>query len=249
MSKLFSLICALFIISAITFAADSPSTTPAKTRVLIFTGGHGFDKEQFFKLFKENPEISYEAVEHPNAYDSLKADAAKRWDVLVLYDMQQEIPEEAKQNFLARLKDGKGLVVLHHALCSYQHWPEYAKIVGGQYFLDKTVLEGVEHPASTYKHDVDFKIHVADAAHPVTRGISDYETHDETYFGFGVNSDCRPLLTTDETTSTKVIAWAKTYAASRVVYIQSGHDHRGYENPNFQRLLRQAIQWTAPKNR
>jgi type 1 glutamine amidotransferase len=248
MPRLIQLFCSFLFLTAPILAADSQSAAARKTRVLVFTGGHGFEKEQFFKLFKENPDISYQAVEHPNAYASLKSEAAKNWDVLVLYDMQQDIPEAAKQDFLARLKDGKGLVVLHHALCSYQHWPEYAKIVGGQYFLDKTVLDGVEHPTSSYKHDVDFQVHVADTAHPVAQGITDYKTHDETYFGCGVNIDCHPLLTTDEPTSTKVIAWAKAYAASRVVYIQSGHDHRGYENPNFQRLLHQAIQWTAPKN-
>ena len=219
----------------------------AKVRVLIVTGGHGFEKEPFFKLFKDNPDITFQAVEHPHAYASLRPDAARQWDVLVLYDMQAPIPDEAKEDFVARLKEGKGLVVLHHALCSYQHWPEYAKIIGGQYYLDKTVVDGVERSASSYKHDMDFKVHVADTNHPVTRGLKDFETHDETYFGFGVGSDCHPLLTTDEPTSGKVIAWTKTYEAARVVYIQSGHDHSVYENPSFQRLLRQAMRWVAKR--
>jgi type 1 glutamine amidotransferase len=230
-------------------AADAAKAPPDKIRVLVVTGGHGFEKEPFFKLFKENSDVTFQAVEHPNAYASLKAEAARQWDVLVLYDMQATIPEEAKADFVARLKEGKGLVVLHHALCAYQHWPEYAKIIGGQYYLDKTVVDGVERPASSYKHDMDFKIHVADTNHPVTRGLKDFETHDETYFGFGVGGDCHPLLTTDEPTSGKVIAWSKTYEAARVVYIQSGHDHSGYENPNFQRLLKQAIRWTARRER
>jgi len=219
-----------------------------KIRVLVITGGHGFEKEPFFKLFKDNPDISFQAVEHPNAYSSLTAEAASKWDVLLLYDMQQNIPEDAKANFIARLKEGKGLVVLHHALCSYQHWPEYTKIAGGQYYLDKTVVDGVEHPASTYKHDVDFKVHVADTNHPVTRGLKDYETHDETYHDFGVGKDSHPLPATDEPTSSKVIAWSKTYEAARVVTIQSGHDHAGYENPNFQKILRQAIRWVAKRD-
>ena len=110
------------------------------------------------------------------------------------------------------------------------------------------VVDGVEKPRSAYKHDMHFKIHVADPDHPVTRGVKDFDMHDETYKWFDVASDCHPLLTTDEPESNKVIAWAKTYEAARVVYLQSGHDHFAYENPNYQRLLRQAISWVGQKD-
>jgi len=62
-----------------------------------------------------------------------------------------------------------------------------------------------------------------------------------------VSEQCHPLLTTDEPESNKVIAWAKTYKVARVVYIQSGHDHFAYENPNYQQIVRQAIRWTAKR--
>mgnify|MGYP000415292203 CR=1 FL=1 len=52
---------------------------------------------------------------------------------------------DAKQDFLARLKEGKGLVVMHHAIASYQKWPEYAKIIGAKYYLEKTTVNGVEN--------------------------------------------------------------------------------------------------------
>ena len=68
------------------------------------------------------------------------------------------------------------------------------------------------------------------------------------YKWFDLAPGVHPLLTTDEPESNKVIAWAKTYQAARVVYIQSGHDHFGYENPNYQRILQQAIRWTARKD-
>jgi type 1 glutamine amidotransferase len=109
-------------------------------------------------------------------------------------------------------------------------------------------VNGVEKARSAYKEDMHFKIHVADPAHPVTRGVEDYETHDETYNLFDVAEECHPLLTTDEQLSNKVIAWAKTYQAARVVYLQSGHDHFAYENPNYRQVLRQAIRWTAKRS-
>ena len=230
------------------FAADSAGGPSGKVRVLVVTGGHDFEKEPFFQVFKENPEITYTAVEHPNAQALFKADAAKDYDVLVFYDMHQEITDEAKADLVARLKDGKGLVVLHHAIADYQNWPEYEKIIGAKYYLEKTMVNGVEKARSAYKHGMHFKLHVADPTHPVTRGVKDYEIIDETYKWFDVAKDVHPLLTADEPESNPVVAWAKTYENARVVYMQSGHDHTAYENPNFRQILRQAINWTAKRD-
>jgi uncharacterized protein len=223
--------------------AGSAETKPI--RVLLVTGGHGFEEQPFFQVFKENPGIRFEAVEHPKAHAKLKAEAATNWDVLVLYDMHQEITEEARADFVARLKEGKGLVVLHHAICSYQSWPEYNQIIGARYYLQKTTVNGVEKAQSGYLHGVKFKVQVADPEHPVTRGVKEFDIHDETYKLYDVNSDCHALLTTTEPTSDKVIGWSKTYEKARVVYLQCGHDHFAYENPSFRQILKQAIEWTA----
>ncbi len=243
-----SVLVSVLAFSLLVFGADSSKGSSDKIRVLVVTGGHDFEREPFFKLFKDKPDITYQAVEHPHAHALLKAEAAKQYDVLVLYDMTQEITDEAKADFVGRLKDGKGLVMLHHAIASYQQWPEYAKIIGARYYLQKTVVDGVEKPRSAYKHGMNFKIHLADPQHPVTRGLKDYDIHDETYKWFDVSPECHPLLTTDEPESNKVIGWVKTYEGARVFYMQSGHDHFAYENPNFQQILRQAIRWTARKD-
>src|SRR6185436_16739306 len=110
--------------SAAGTAAESSKDSAGKIRVLVVTGGHDFEKDAFFKLFKDNSDITYEAFEHPNAHARLRPDVAGQYDVLVLYDMYQPITEEAKSDFLHWLKEGKGLVVLHHAIADYQQWPE-----------------------------------------------------------------------------------------------------------------------------
>lgn len=235
----------ILLLACIMLGAAEPVKAPGKIRVLVITGGHEFERAPFFKLFQDNPEIEYRAVEHPEAYALFKASAAAQYDVIVTYDFNQQIPEEAKADFVARLKEGKGLVVLHHAIAAYPSWPEYCNIIGAHYYLEKTTVNGVEKARSAYKHGVHFRIHIADPNHPVTRGVSDYDTVDETYKWFDVAKECHPLLTTDEPESNPVLAWAKTYEKARVVYMQSGHDHTAYENPGFQAVLRQAIRWTA----
>lgn len=224
------------------FAADG------KIRVLLVSGGHDFETNQFYQAFKDNPDITFEAVTHPKAHAKLRPDSAKDFDVLVLYDMWQNITEEAKADLLAFVNSGKGLVSLHHSIANYQKWREWNKVVGGRYYLDKTMVDGVEKPRSIWKHDVKFKVHVADPNHPVTRGVKDFEIRDETYGLFDMAPESHALLTTDEPTSAKNIAWAKTHGPARVVYLQLGHDHLAYENPSFRQLVQQAIRWTAKKD-
>ncbi len=238
----------LILASCCALAAETPKPNAEKIRVLVFTGGHDFEREAFFKLFKDNPDITFRAAEHPHAQALLSGNTAGQFDVLVLYDLWQEISDEAKVDFLAWLGAGKGLVVLHHAIADYQSWPDYTRIIGGRYYLQKTLVDGVEKPQSLYQHGMHFTIHVADPLHPVTRGVTDFEIHDETYNLFDVATDCHPLLTTEEPTSNKVIGWAKTYRKARVVYLQSGHDHFAYENPKYQKLLAQAIRWAARRD-
>ncbi|MGH7972887.1 MAG: ThuA domain-containing protein [Limisphaerales bacterium] len=45
-----------------------------------------------------------------------------------------------------------------------------------------------------------------------------------------------------------MIGWTKTYGKARIVYLQSGHDHFAYENPNYQKILAQAIRWVAKRD-
>jgi len=214
-------------------------------RVLLITGGHDYETNQFLKMFGDNPGIALETAQHPKAHEWFRAENAGRYDVIVLYDLWQEITEAAQADFVARLQEGKGLVALHHSLANYQRWPGYADIIGGRYYLDKHLEGGVEKPASTYLHDVQFRVRVEPTPHPVTAGLRDFEIHDETYGGFEVKPGVTRLLTTTERTSSPVIAWAKEHGKARVATIQLGHDHLAYENPNYRRLVAQAIAWVA----
>ena len=234
----------ILLAAAAVIAAEAADTT----RVLVVTGGHDFETNQFFQIFQDNPKISFQKVTHPNAHAWLKPDKAREWDVWVCYDMWPDISEEAKADFLARLREGKGLVVLHHAIADYPKWDEYAKIIGAKYYLEKQVVNGVEKARSIYQHDVKFKVQTADPAHPITRGVQEFEIRDETYNLFDVQPSNHALLRTSEPTSAPVIGWTKEYGKARVVYLQLGHDHFAYENPNYRRLVAQAIAWAATRD-
>lgn len=214
-------------------------------KALIVTGGHGFQEDQFFAMFDSFEDFSYDAVVFPDAFAKLTPAAAKPYNTLVFYDMWQEINEAQKSAFIELTRQGKGLLILHHALISYQGWDEYANIVGGRFYTQAHARDGVEMPTGTVEHGVRLKVHIADKTHPVTQGIQDFEIVDETYNHFWVSEDVHILLTTEHPSSGPVIGWAHQYENSRVVHIELGHDALAYQNPSYRKLVYQAIRWIA----
>ncbi len=222
----------------VTLSADArPHRRQANPlRVQVVTAGHDF-QPSFYGLFEDQPDITPNVVFAPSAY---RRDLRPRTDVLVLYDMVQDISEEEKKNFQAYVEGGGGVVVLHHAIASYQAWPWYRDLVGGRYLLK---AEG-DLPASTYKHDVELSVEVA-AQHPVTAGVGPLHIWDETYKGMWISPEVRPLLRTSHPTSDPIVAWVSPYARARVVYIQLGHDRWAHVHTGYRRLVRNAILWAG----
>ena len=126
---------------------------PEPVRALVVTGGHPFEQEPFFEVFRsqgiEPREAVHAADPAKEANREFSAAQAESYDAIVLYDLWQDITEDAKRDLVALLNAGKGLVVLHHAMADYQKWPEFRKIAGGRFCLTPLNEDGVDHPQST----------------------------------------------------------------------------------------------------
>ena len=66
----------------------------------------------------------------------------------------------------ALFDNGTGVVVLHHALLSYQTWPEYERIAGGKYLLDNEKIGDKITPPSTYQGNVNIDVKLIAKDHP-----------------------------------------------------------------------------------
>lgn len=230
--------------------ASAATENGGQLKVLVVTGGHGFKREPFFRMFKDNPEIACTSAEHEKSGATVyERPDLLTFDALVLYDMPKTITGPQQKRFLAVCEKGIGLVVLHHALVSYQQWPEYERIIGGRYPEPDPNKPGVITEQVGYQHDVDVPVVIVARDHPVTAGLKDFVIHDEIYWGFRVGSDVTPLLTTTHAKSGKPLGWARTEGKSRIVFLQSGHGPEAHENANYRRLLSQSIRWVAAKPR
>jgi hypothetical protein len=158
--------------------------------------------------------------------------------------MWQEISEEQQEAYLDLLEKGQGLVFLHHSLASYQKWDEFIKIIGGKYILPE-YYDNPDLKGSTYTHDLNLTVEIADKNHPINKDINNFTIVDEGYQYVEMLSSIHPILTTRHSQCTRTVAWTHTYKNARIVYILLGHDHKAYQNPHYRKLIENSINWVS----
>jgi type 1 glutamine amidotransferase len=228
---------------------ENPGTgfgNPDKIDVAVVTGGHGFHPEEFFALFQGQDDL--QCVEVPLTDESEVFEDISDWkyDVVLLYNMTQDISPKRQENFVRLLKEkGIGVVVVHHAQAAFQSWLEYHQIIGTAYIYFDVEIDGKLWPHCTCKGDQDIAVSIRDDQHPITRGMKDFTMHDETYIGRRWLEGNNVLLTTDHPDNDEPVAWTRQYGQSRVFNIQFGHDQQAYVCPEYRELLIRGIRWTA----
>ncbi len=95
---------------------SEPSPQPGQVRMLVVTGGHDFETS-FFTIFEGYDDLAWSRV--ASNQEAFRFDLRPRYDVLVLYDMSNDLDEAGKRNLKDFVEAGKGVVVLHHAILDY----------------------------------------------------------------------------------------------------------------------------------
>jgi type 1 glutamine amidotransferase len=239
------LLVAGYVCSCGEFADTGGRGAGEKIKVVVVTGGHAFERKPFFTLFEGYDDIEYVEAQLKDHSEIFEDVSDWDYDVMVLFNMTQNISPKRQENFSKLVEGGVGVVALHHSMGAFQDWGEYRKIIGGKYYTKPTEEGGVKYEGSTYKHDADFEVRVEDSRHPITRGVSDFAVHDETYKKCGFEKDNRLLLSTDHPTSDKQLGWVRRYGKGRVCFVMVGHGPSVYANKSYRRLVAQAIRWCA----
>ena len=205
-----------------------------KVSAAVITEWHPFDVMNFQRLFWRFPDVEA----YPQAWDIFAKDANRdAYDVVVYYNMSFPAPEpdDPRRRYLEEQLGGsaQGIVLLHHAILSYEHWPFW------------NAVSGTTDRAFTFHTDQELRCRVSDAGHPITEGVDDFTIVDESYRMAEPDGDNEVLITTEHPNSLRALAWTRTYRSSRVFCYQSGHDDSSWSDPTFQRVLHRGILWAA----
>jgi type 1 glutamine amidotransferase len=226
-------------------AGVAPAAAPAaqRKRVLLATGleypGHKWKitAPLLREAMAADPRLAVEVSEDPRAWGA--ADL-KGVDAIALHYMNWEDPgpgAAARENLRAAVSNGTGLVLVHFACGAFQGWPEFGRIAGRVW---NPKLRG---------HDPrgPFRVIIADRDHPVTAGLSDFDTEDELYTCLDGGTPIRVLATATSKVDSKVypMAFVLEYGKGRVFHCVLGHDAKAFEAKAVGDLYRRGTAWAA----
>jgi type 1 glutamine amidotransferase len=215
------------------------------TNVLIVTGvdhpAHDWRKTApaLKALLEEDKRLGVRIVEDPAFLDSA---ALTNYAVVVLHFQNWNVPgpgDAARENLRRFVANGGGLVSVHFACGAwYGEWPEFQNIIGR-----------VWHGSNGSQHDRrgPFQVRIVDAAHPVTRGLADFETDDELYTCLVGETPIHLLADAKSKVDQREhpMAFTRDYGKGRVFLTTLGHDVRALTNSSAPQLIRQGCAWAA----
>ncbi len=219
-------------------------------RILVISGGRHPYEESTPVLEKFLHEAGHEVKVSWDSEVLSKPEDMENFDVLVFNTMRVNdlaLKEGEKLGVEEFIKNGKGFVCIHISGSAAYHWPEFHKITGGGWDMEKSF-----HPPYG-----KFEVNILELEHPGVAGVSDFITNDELYMGidYEEDNDVYMKATSEEGTyqwkgqptympsETFPLGWTRNYGSGKVFVTLLGHNGLSFETPEFQKIVLNGINW------
>ena len=230
-SKRFILIATLCFLSHVGAVSVQSADHASNLIRVLFLGDNGPHRPtERFELLQ--PALASRGIELTYSDDMRDINSAKLagYDALAIYANVTEISPEQEAAMLDFVALGGGLVPIHCASYCFHNSPKYIELVGAQFQRHGT---GV------------FKESIINHDHPVTKGLEEIESWDETYVHAKHNEDRTVLSERRDDEGAEPWTWVRNHGKGRVFYTAWGHDQRTWSNEGFHALMESGIRWAS----
>ena len=248
-------------------APDLPSAKPkAKRKILVFslmTGYHHWVTPNTAAMIKILGEKSgaYETVDSIDV-EMFSVDKLKAFDAVILNNtcskpdhrnlfMDARGAEKSNEvraledSLISFVKSGKGLIVIHAGITTFNGCPEIVDMFGGTFDFHPP-----QQPVTLYP---------VEAGHPLVKafGGKSFVHIDEPYMFNGAckKNNSRPLLVMDTTklkcgrlkkkvmSEARYVSWIKSYGKGRVFFCSPSHNAQSFSDPRLLRFYLDGFQY------
>ena len=207
------------------------STEPRRIEILVLgheSEHHNSEKLMMYletPLFQKGINLTY-----TTDVNDLNSTKLNNYDGLMIYANHDEITPEQESALKSYIESGKALIPIHSASFCFRNSDWFVEAVGGQFSTHGTG---------------DFTATIVDADHPVMKGISEFETWDETYVHSNLNPDMHVLMERVDDKGKEPYTWVRDQGKGRVFYTAYGHNEKTWEKKEFQELVANGILWAV----
>jgi type 1 glutamine amidotransferase len=211
---------------------DAPSgAAPRRVKVLwLGDDGHHVPLARARQVYADFARRGIDFT-YTDRMEDLNPQNLARYDALMVYANVERIAPEQEQAILDYVAAGHGYVPVHCGSFCFLNSPKLTALTGARF---------QRHGTGTFTETI------AQADHPIEKGLNPITSWDETYvhnmhndanrevLGYRVEGDHREPYT-----------WTRTEGKGRVFYTAWGHDERTWGNRDFQNLLERGLRWAA----
>lgn len=258
-----------------------------RLELFVVVKGHAFSRDGFEAMLRAagcEPTM----VDQPAASVLLNPEHMRPYDAILFYDMPGldfrapaaerpafvHPPAHLTEGFEGLIAQGKGMVMLHHAIAGWPAWPRYSEAIGGRFLYRDAVIAGMPQSDSGFLGDIAYTARIAQNNHPVLAGLPKrFNLVDELYSHQVFRAPlAEPLLYLEDEIESerfhsarravqrlpdgegkpwvpqrveRLLAWAKPAGNTPLVYIQPGDSSATYENPHYRQLIGNAVRWVS----
>lgn len=187
--------------------------------------------------------------------DTLEVRSLARYDAIINWSTGLRARSRQIAALIDAVEHGVGFLGLHAATATFLNSGRYLTFLGAAF---------IKHPPI-----YTFRVDVAEAGHPITRGVESFAVEDERYEiggsdgelrsmarlidGGASERDGRAICVSPFSADADVLAraedfpilYARTARHGRLHYNALGHDERSLRNPSVRQLCRQGLAWVA----
>ena len=214
------------------------SANPSTLRVLILSGGGGYDwrSSTFFlrQLLAEAGRCDARVCESPAG---IGAETLAAFDVVVDDYSGPRLGQATEEALAAFVDSGRGLVVTHAGLvaAAEQRWPSFAKLVGASRNADAT-------REATLPFQL-FDLKIVRPGHPIMSGLNNpLRTADRPLVGLELLPAAEVLATTGKD---EPLLFASRHGKGRVFCTALGHDLGSMQEKAFITTFLRGTEWAA----